>query len=95
MSSENEISELAEQLRETNGLIRDRYLGGNTASVKIGDSFKSGMVVGICTATCVATWIALLIFAFFMTNLWAWKDVHTKDIAKLQGEVAQLKEQRK
>ena len=93
MSPENEIAELANELRETNELLRERYnVGGGSASVKIGDSFRSGALVGVCITTCVATWIALIIGALVMTNLFAWKDVHNNAIGQLKADVAQLKE---
>lgn len=68
--------------------------GTNSNSVNISGGFKQGAWVGICITTCVATWLALIIFASMLTNLWAWKDVHNNDIGRLKADVSLLKERK-
>lgn len=68
--------------------------GNNSNSVNISGGFRQGAWVGVCMATCVATWLALILFSLFITNLWAWKDVHNNDIGRLKADVTLLKERK-
>ncbi len=81
------LDELIGECRDLTAAVRGAVPGnGGSASVKIGgNNLMVGALIGICIATCAATWIALIIGAMELHDLRAWRDIDHAKITKLEA----------
>jgi hypothetical protein len=87
------LDDLIEQCRELTKAVRVAAIPAtsNTNKLTIGSTnFYHGAFVGFCIATCLATWVALLVFDKRVDSLQAWSDIYRRDIGQLVTRVNNL-----
>lgn len=88
-------NEAAVKINEVLERIRDvaNSSGNNTQTVihrSEGPGLLMGVILGVAITTCVATWVALVLFDGALRDLTAWKDLHNNEITALQNTVKGL-----
>lgn len=85
----DDIAELVKQIQETNALARQQLeritLTGNTVQV-IHEDRGPGRWQTAAIVACFATWFALILFAMEIHDLWAWKDIFSRNLSTLQAK---------